>query len=270
MRTTSRVIAAAALAATGIVAAPLATVSAATSPSVSVTPAKNLKGGDVVHLAATGILPSTPVRVIQCDEFNNDPETDCPDVSTSTSTTTGGLGLDVTVQSVLLRSQPFGDPLPIYCRADTCQLFVVWTDAGGNTQFAASRPLHFTGAPATISLSQSTNLYRNQTLDVTGTAAGAGPRKMQVSEEACFDIVQGSGCYGQLKVRTIRAQHDGSFSLDYTVHRYLSDGTDCAEPDILGECEVTVTVLNADGSADDSFGMSSRGQPAAWLTFRTS
>jgi hypothetical protein len=90
-----------------------------------------------------------------------------------------------------------------------------------------------------------------------------------VSEGACFSIIQATGCYGQLNVQTLRARHDGSFSLDYVVHRYLSDGTDCAEPDILGACEVKATILKADGTPDNSFGRSTRGQPAAWLDFRS-
>jgi hypothetical protein len=269
----SRTIAAAVIAAATSIATfatPWAAASATDAPTLTVTPAKHLRNGDTVHLAASGIAPGTPVRIIQCDQFNDDPEQDCPNVTTVTSSSTGRLALDVTVKDFLFRNQPFGDPRPIYCRADICRLFAVWPDATGTNQSAATRELHFIGSPATISVSPSTNLYANETVHVTGTAYGAGPRRVQVSEEACYSIVQGSGCYGQLKVRTLRAQSDGSFSLSYTVHRYLSDGTDCADANnILGACEVTATILKADGTPDNSFGLSSRGQPAAFLTFRT-
>jgi hypothetical protein len=54
-----------------------------------------------------------------------------------------------------------------------------------------------------------------------------------------------------------------------TVHRFLADGTDCTDPDILGSCMVNAIVLDANGQPDDTFGISRWGDPRAYLTFRS-
>jgi hypothetical protein len=61
----------------------------------------------------------------------------------------------------------------------------------------------------------------------------------------------------------------GSYTAYYPVRRFLADGTDCTDPNILGLCELNVTVLDNSGHPDDSFGVSSIGDPAALLSFRT-
>jgi len=67
---------------------------------------------------------------------------------------------------------------------------------------------------------------------------------------------------------TVRA--DGTYAVHYRVRRYLADGTDCAGGwGVLGECGLSVIVLDANGIPDDSFGVSRIGQPAAALSFRT-
>ena len=103
---------------------------------------------------------------------------------------------------------------------------------------------------------------------VSGTAFGAEGHTVRVLEEACFSIVQGSGCYGALPAVTTTVRADGTYAVHYRVRRLLSDGTDCTG-DILGFCELTVVVLDSAGNPDDTFGISRRGQPALPLTFRT-
>jgi hypothetical protein len=138
----------------------------------------------------------------------------------------------------------------------------------GAQQVLASDALEFTGSPATIAALPATNLHKKQRVRVTGTAYGAEGQAVRIVEEACFSIVQGSGCYGALPPVSTTVRADGSYTADYRARRFLSDGTDCTA-DILGFCELNVVVLDANGSPDDSFGVSRRGQPAAALTFRT-
>lgn len=85
-------------------------------------------------------------------------------------------------------------------------------------------------------------------------------------EEACYSIVQGSGCYGQYPSVSTIVGRNGS-SVLYRVRRFLPDGTGCASPDILGFCELRVVVIGRNGLPDDSFGVPLRGQPALPLSF---
>jgi hypothetical protein len=55
---------------------------------------------------------------------------------------------------------------------------------------------------------------------------------------------------------TTRIKHNGTYAVDYRARRFLADGTDCADGDILGFCEISVVVLTH-GEPDDSFGVSS-------------
>jgi hypothetical protein len=103
---------------------------------------------------------------------------------------------------------------------------------------------------------------------VTGTASGAEGRTIKVIEQACYDMVQGSGCNGQLPARWGKVQADGTYQVDYPAERYLSDGADCVNPDLLGSCVITTVVLDALGRRDDSFGVSGLGAPGAGVTFR--
>ena len=88
---------------------------------------------------------------------------------------------------------------------------------------------------------------------------------MQVFEEACFSIIQGSGCYGASLIGSAIVAADGKWTIGrMRVTRFLSDDTDCRDPGILGACEISASILDATGSPDDSFGVSRGGQPAAW------
>lgn len=237
--------------------------------AVQVVPSTDLAGGDTVAVSATGLTPSAEVQVIECDQFVGDPEQDCGDLTTTSASPSGAVSVGVALVDPVYRSEPFGDPTPVYCRADVCRIFLVWTDGTGTQQVAASDTLEFTGSPATIAVRPSSNLPRQRAVAVSGTAYGAEGHTVQVLEEACFSIVQGSGCYGQYPSVSTTVRSDGSYSVRYKVHRFLADGTDCADPDILGACEVNVVVLDASGTPDDSFGVSRRGQPAAFVTFRS-
>jgi Neocarzinostatin family len=252
----------------GVVAPSAGAVSATDAPTVTVTPSTGVAGGDVVTVDATGLAPDVAVRLIQCDVYTGDPEQDCYPSTTVTADGAGTLSTSVTLADPVFRSEPFGDPTPVYCRADACRIFAVWSDASGE-QVAASDPLVFTGSPATITATPSSELRRRQWVRVQGTAYGAEGHAVVIVEEACFSIVQGSGCYGTIVkgVGTIAA--DGTYALRVRATRYLADGTDCADAlNILGQCELSAQILDATGQPDDTFGLSQRGQPAAWLTFR--
>jgi hypothetical protein len=238
---------------------------------VEVSPSTGLAGGHVVRVSADGLPAGVTVEVIQCDTFDDNIESDCYPAAFVEIGDDGSLSLDLTLSDPVYHQRAFGDPAPVYCRADGCHIFVVWNRAPetGGTRVLASEALDFNGSPATIMVHPSTNLHRKNRVWVSGTAVGAESRTVQIVEEACFSIVQGSGCYGGRLIGSTTVRSDGTWWTRAKVSRFLSDGTDCADPGILGACEISVTVLGSNGVPDDSFGVSSRGQPAAWITFRT-
>ena len=90
---------------------------------------------------------------------------------------------------------------------------------------------------------------------IDGTALGAESQAVQVFEEACFSIIQGSGCYRASLLGTTVVAADGTWALGRVrVSRFLADGTDCTDPGIIGACEVSASILDATGTPDDSFG----------------
>jgi hypothetical protein len=249
-------------------AGPASAAPTVAASSVTVVPSTGLAGGDTVGVTASGLTPSAAVRVIECDIFVGDPDYDCPDRTTTTADSAGNVSVDITLVDPVYRAEPFGDPTPVYCRADICRMFLVWNDGAGVQQVLASDTLEFTGSPATIAASPATNLRKKQRVLVAGTAYGAEGHTVRILEEACFSIVQGSGCYGALPTASTTVRPDGTFDVYYRARRFLADGTDCTG-DILGFCELNAVVLDTNGNPDDSFGVSRRGQPAAPLTFRT-
>ncbi len=261
----------AASAALAVPAAPSAAVVSAgrvvsAGPVVTVSPAVALAGGDVVKVTAAGITPSASVQVIQCDTYDGDPEDDCSPTVTTAASGTGHVTVNLTLADPVFRSQEFGDSVPVYCRADRCRVFLAWTDAGGDQRDISSAPLKFKGAPATIAVSTSMNLHGRQLVGVRGSAFGARGHKVMVLEEACYAIIQGSGCYGQLPVVSGVVTSKGRYFVRYRVRQFLADGTDCDDPGILGSCELSVIVLTR-GQPDNSYGLSSVGHPAAQITF---
>jgi hypothetical protein len=238
---------------------------------VDVTPSTGLASGDVVHVAATGLPPGVTVELMQCDVFFDNVDQDCFPTTFVTIADDGMLSQDVTLSDPVYQNREFGDPQPVYCRADTCHIFVVWNRSPetGGTQVLSSDALEFTGSPATLTVSPSTDLKKKQKVQVVGTAFGAEGQAVQVFEEACFSIVQGSGCYGASLLGSTVVAADGTWTIGRVrVTRFLADGTDCTDPGILGACEVSASILDATGTPDDSFGVSLRGQPAVFLTFQ--
>jgi hypothetical protein len=237
-------------------------------PSLTVDPSTGLSGGVVVHVTASGLFAGADVRIIQCDEFNDDFEMDCWPTTVIAVADDGSVTTDVTLADPVPRNTFTGDADWVYCRADICRLFLVWDDADGVTQVLASPPLEFTGSPATIVASPSTNLHRLQWVRAQGTAYGGEGRSFQLVEEACYWIVQGRGCYASSLVGSGVVGSDGSWSKRVRVSRFLVDGTDCTNPDILGGCQLTVRILDASGNPDNTFGVATIGQQRATLTFR--
>jgi hypothetical protein len=242
---------------------------AVAAPTLTVTPSTGLARGDEVAVQASSLPPGVNARVIQCDQFNDDVELDCPTVASVVADAAGGAALTITLADPVFRSQPFGDPVPVYCRADVCRIFLVWTDTAGAVQVLASEPLEFVGSPATITAAPSTNLRRKQWVQATGTAFGAEGRTVAVVEEACFAIIQGSGCYGTVLLGSGTVAPDGTWGLRVRAQRFLADGTDCADAsNILGRCQLTARILDSSGRPDDSFGVSRIGDPGVPLSFR--
>ncbi len=255
------------------IAAPRAAVAVparlASTSSMKVTPTTGLAGGDTVRVTATEITPSASVQVIQCDEDDGVVDDDCSATLTTTASTSGGVSVKLTLADPVWRSQEIGDSIPVYCRADQCHIFLAWTDSANHPEVLSSRKLFFTGAPATIAVSQATNLHGQQLIGVRGTAFGAQGHEFEVLEEACYVVVQGSGCYGALSAVDGVIGKNGRFYVHYRVRQHLADGSNCNDPNLLGECELTVIVLTK-GKPDDSFGVASIGQPLAVISFRGS
>jgi hypothetical protein len=250
-------------------APPTTAVTSSAVPTMTVSPSHHLAGGDTVTVKASGITPSATVRVNECATFDNQPDDDCPDLTTTTADVNGDVSVPVTLNDPVYDNQEIGDAVPVYCRSDVCQVFLSWTATDGSTQVLASGPLEFSGAPARIHVRPAGNLYARQMVTVNGSAYGAAHAKVLVLEETCYDIAQGSGCYGALPAVHTRVLANGTFQVQYEARRYLADGTDCGDPDsFIGTCEITVEVLGANGTPDDSFGVPAIGQPAATISFR--
>ncbi|MFN8192725.1 MAG: neocarzinostatin apoprotein domain-containing protein [Nocardioidaceae bacterium] len=241
----------------------------ARSPRVAVSPSTGLARGDVVTVKVRRVPPGASVDLFQCDVVEAGTTPRCgPALATATASRRGLARAAVTLQDPLFRNEEFGDPTPVYCRSDVCRIIATWPGGDGELRVVASAPLRFAGAPASIALSDTEDLVDGEQVVATGTASGAAGRRVVFTEEACFSIVQGSGCYGQTDLGESVVHRDGTFRRLLTVQRFLSDGSDCADQaNLLGACEVSATILGADGLPDDTFGLASRGQPAAFVTF---
>ena len=244
---------------------------AAAPPGVAVSRTHGLHGGDVVRVTGHGITAGAAVQVRQCDvngadDPNGDDVDYCPAARTVTASAAGTVSLRLRLVDPAFRQEAFGDPVPVYCRADICRIFLVWTDATGTEQSVQSPLLHFSGSPATVAATPNSDLADTQVVRVSGTALGAQGRKVQIVEHLCFQLVQGSGCEGELAVVTTTVGRDGTFAADYEVDRFLPDGTDCADT-FEGNCVISATVLKADGQPDNSFGYAPIGDPSVYLSF---
>ena len=245
------------------------------APTVGVSRASGLARGDVLRVRGQGFAPRQELRVVQCDTLSPDPSYGCPVVRTVTTDARGRVLTRVRLQDLLIDRQEFGDGRPVYCRADACRIFLASTDELGEQQGVGSRALRFTGSPATIAVTPSTDLRRDRWVRVTGTAYGAEGHRVRIGEHVCFSLVQATDCYGDLPFNWAQVRRDGTFATSLRVHRFVPTSTapdgqvDCNGGDeLLGSCQVTVTVLDAVGRVDDSFGLSRTfGDPAAPLTF---
>ena len=250
-------------------AGPASAAPAVVAPSVAVVPSTGLAGGDTVSVTGVGLTPSATVRVIQCNEFFNDPNFDCPNLTTTTADSAGNVSINLTLNDPVYQNTPPGNSIPVYCRADICRIFLVWNNQAGMQQVASSHTLNFKGSPATITANPATNLRPHQWVRVSGTVFGASGHTLLIREEACYFVDQGEGCEGARPAVWTVVRPSGYYAAYYPVRRFLADGTDCNNQPIPGAtCELNVTVLDRKGHPDDSFGVSAFGQPGARLTFR--
>ena len=254
-------------------AGPASAAPTVTADPVTVVPSTGLAGGDTVAVSAAAITPLAAVKVIQCSkgfwEQQNFGYT-CFPVTTTTADPAGNVSVDIALADPVFVATPLnGDDIPLYCRADVCRIYLVWTDSSGTQHAIASQRLIFKGSPATIAATPATNLRAHQWVHVTGTVYGARGQTLLIREEACYAIEEGSGCYGARPAVWTTVRPGGFYAAYYPVRRFLADGTDCTDPNILGLCELNVTVLDSNGIPDDSFGVSRIGDPAALLSFRT-
>jgi len=251
----------------------LATVPAAATPppaSIAVSRTTGLHGGDHVWLTARGFAPGSDVEVVQCNAFYDSPDSDCTNARILTAGPYGRISTRVTLGDPVFLSHEFGDATPVYCRADICHLFAAGHDAAGERLILDSGALRFSGSPATITVTPSTDLPALLWVKVRGTAHGAEGQRVRIVEQGCFSIIQETGCYAAGTPVTTRIHRDGTYSTWYLAKRTLVDGTDCADPDILGSCVISVDVLDSAGIPDDSFGVARIGDMLAHLTFSTS
>jgi hypothetical protein len=240
---------------------------AAVAPVAAVHPSHGLAAGSQVTVGGTGLAADTQVALIECDvptSVSDEGTTGCSPIETLTTTAHGTLSVQLNTSDPVYRNEPYGDPVPVYCRADVCRYFLEWTDADGFHSVATPR-MYFAGSPATIAVAPATGLVDESSVLVSGSAHGSAGRYVTIVEESCFAIIQGSGCEGAIPLATVKLSAAGTFRTRVRVYRYLGDGEDCVGS--FYGCELSVTVLGTDGEPDDTFGVSRLGQPAASVEF---
>jgi len=252
----------------------LPSVLAAADPAVTVVPSSGLADGDTVSVTATGVIPSAVVRVIECDVFIGGEESDCPDVTTTASDAAGHVSLSLVLDDVVYRETLSPFSLPVLCRGDICRIFLVVGTGDDVQQVIESDPLEFTGSPATIAIRPATDLHDGQPVHVSGTAYGAEGRTVQIAEKECIELSNDYGRNSPLRVVTTTVTSRGTYAAQYRVRRQEDENSlDCADTDPINNlsCFITVTVLDANGNPDSSFGGSGYygGYPRVNLSFRT-
>lgn len=249
------------------------------SAAVYVSPHRGLQNGDRVAVWATGLPKATPVRVQQCNVFDDSIPASwgCPDLAVVTTSRFGTLFTTVVLRDPLMYND--GGPgagRAVYCRADTCRigLLTLPNENDEDQVLAQSAPLIFRGSPATVTAQPSTDLADYQWVHVTGTAYGAEGRLVRVVEHSCYEIIQGTGCYAEAAAVWTRVGSRGGYSVWYLARRILmSDDTpvDCnGTDDFLLRCVISAAVYRRDGTPDNSFGMESYGEPMVDISFRGS
>lgn len=277
------VLAVLALLAAGLAVSGGTTASATTtspSPYVKVFPSRGLAGGRTVLVAGAGLPKRTEIAVIQCEFLQtNRPDRGCSPTKTVTSDRWGRVLTRVELSDPVRYNGPFGAGYPMYCRADHCRVILAWGDPElGEQESVESRELVFKGAPATIAVRPSTDLRRKQWVTVTGTAFGAEGHRVGVREHLCYDLVQETGCFGDLAYVWTRVQEDGTFRTRYLARRFVPTDflgrgyADCAEDpaERFADCSMTAVILDRQGRPDDSFGDAEMfGDPRGLLEFAT-
>jgi hypothetical protein len=253
----------------GLVTAPSIATAAPPAPSIQVSRTTGLSGGDQVRVTARGFAPGSEVRIVQCEIFSDNVDYDCTNNLVVTAGASGRISTRFTLLDPVFQGHEAGEPTPVYCRADSCHLFVAGTDAAGSQLVLDSGPLTFNGSPATITVTPSDQLEASQWVEVTGTAYGAQGRQVQIVEHACFEIIQDTGCYGEGTVVTTVVRSDGTYAADYLAKRFLDNGEDCEHDGNLGQCVLSVTVLTTAELPDNSFGFAEIGDQMAPVFFRT-
>ena len=247
---------------------------AAAEPSVTVAPATGLEGGTTVRVSGSGLPAGVPIDVVQCDLIHDSDGggllTNCPALASRTSSASGTVSLSVQVVTRTSR-QEASTTIPVDCRGDGCHIFLVWQDAldSDYLHHAASPALDFVGSPPSVSVDPSQNLANYQVVTVSGRLEGAEGRTIRVLEQTCFTIVQASSCFGALPATSGTVRSDSTFSVRYPAQRFLSDGSDCTQPDdfLRDQCRISVVVLDGSGNPDNSFGPSDQGDPGADISF---
>ncbi|MFI7436894.1 neocarzinostatin apoprotein domain-containing protein [Micromonospora haikouensis] len=254
--------------AAGVVAvsppAPAASAQLDAAPSVTARPASGLSASSVVRVTATGLPRKTEVAIVQCDTaaYDDGSRIGCPVVHTATTSGLGRISERVNVSITVYRSRPYGDDEPVYCRADICRFFVEWV-VDGDRQSVATAALEFTGDPATITATPNSGLVDGQPVEVTGTAKGSPSRYVTIIQTACYDIIQGSGCFDDTPLATVPLTEDDTFTTSVNVRYWPS----CAPDDFMTTCELHVVVYDAQGQPDGSFGSGWSGPHSAYLGF---
>ncbi|EEP74721.1 hypothetical protein MCAG_05048 [Micromonospora sp. ATCC 39149] len=256
------------LAAAGVVAvsppAPAVSAQFDATPSATARPTSGLSASSVVRVTATGLPRKTEVDIVQCDEatYDDGGRIGCPVVQTATTSGLGRISERVNASITVYRSRPYGDSEPVYCRADTCRFFVEWV-TDGDRHSVATAALEFTGDPATITATPNTGLIDGQLVQVTGTAKGSPSRHVTITQIACYDIIQESGCVDSTPLATVPLTEDDMFTTTVAVQYWPS----CAPDSDITTCELHVVVFDAQGQPDSSFGSGWSGPHRAYLGF---
>lgn len=191
------------------------------APGVWVSPGTGLEAGDPVRVTARGLPAAMTVTVFLC-QWPADEWSWCEtSLGRATTTVRGTLSLRVRVADpVYYTPDPAIQPQPIYCRADTCRVFVTWTDATGAPVSVGSAPLEFTGSPATVTASPDTDLQDLQQVRVTGTAYGSHAGSVQIWQHECASHFGEVACWSDVLLATVPLRRDDTFAATVRVHKY--------------------------------------------------
>lgn len=242
------------------------------APTVVVQPATNLQPDTQVQITARGLPRSTPMFVVLCDGPRDSQIFDTCQTRLAegvSSDARGRLSLSVGLPAVAYYYQ-YGRRA-LYCRGDTCQVFVYWYDQEGQLAgVAESATLEFQGSPATITATPDTDLVDGSRVRVTGRAEGSTSRYVTIVQVVCVEKVGENSCFSDLPLASVPLRADDTYAADVRVVRFMPDGYDCRsdDEDFL-DCRLTARFL-IDGyqQPDVTFGDPEFGDPSSRLDFR--